>query len=329
MCRSKNHAAKVFLIVTFLFIVLLVTGNLSAETFPSRPITIVNGWGAGGMSDTLTRLLSTGAEKELGQPIINENKTGGAGQIAINYVCKSKPDGYTLGITVTALYIIAPQTRHTTYDPFTDITDIMTFAQYNNGICVRADSPWNTIEDVIAYAKSNPSKFTYAVSGIGMTPHIVMEEFSRKEGIKLTPVPFKSGPEGVNATLGGHVDAVIMGTGDLIPQIQAGKLRLLLIISGERWPETPDVPTILEKGHDFYMLSYMGIFGPKGIPEPIREKLERAFKNGMKEPAFQEMLRKYSIKEAYLSGKEYSKKWKEMYGPMGEVLKTLGLVEKK
>jgi len=329
MCRSRNRASRFFLIVTFLVLVLLLKGNLAAETFPSRAVTIVNGWGAGGMSDTLTRLLSKGAEKELGQPIVCENRTGGGGQIAINYVCNSKPDGYTLGMTVTALYIIQPQIRQTTYNPFTDITDIMTFAQYNNAICVKSDSPWRTIEDVIAYAKSNPSKFTYGVAGIGMTPHIVMEQFGREEGIKLTPVPFKSGPEAVNATLGGHTDAVVMGTGDLIPQIQAGKLRNLLIISGERWPETPDVPTILEKGHDFYMLSYMGIYGPKGIPEPIRAKLELALKNGMEEPAFKQMLKKYYIREAYLSGKEYSKKWKEMYEPMGKVLKALGLVEKK
>jgi tripartite-type tricarboxylate transporter receptor subunit TctC len=280
------------------------------------------------MHDTLTRLLSKAAEKELGQPIIIENKTGASGVIGQNFVCKSKPDGYTLGSTITGTYIVQPQMRKTPYNPFTDITEVMTFAKYNNGVCVRGDAPWNTIEDLIAYSKSNPGKFTYAHPGVGMMPHIVLEHFTMKEGIKWSGVPFKSGPEGVNACLGGHVDGVVMGSRDLIPQIKAGKLKLLFIISDSRWPEVPNVPTILEKGHEFYMLSYMDINGPKGLPEPIREKLHNVFKNAMKDRSFQEMLKKYHIEEAYLSGEEYAKKWRAMYPDMGKILNTLGLVEK-
>jgi tripartite-type tricarboxylate transporter receptor subunit TctC len=328
MCRTRNRMSKIFVAVIFLIATLFVKEGLSAEIYPDKPISIVNGWSAGGMHDTLTRMLSRAAEKELGQPIINENKTGAGGVIAKTYVCRSKPDGYTLGTTITATYIVQPQIRKTPYNPFTDVTDIMTFAKYNNGICVRADSPWNTIEDVIAYSKKNPGKFTYAHPGVGMMPHIVLEQFTKKEGIKWTGVPFKGGPEGVNAAIGGHVDAVVMGSKDLIPQIKAGKLKLILIISDSRWPEEPNVPTILEKGHDFYMLSYMGIYGPKDLPEGIRGKLESVFKNAMKDPSFQETLKKFHIEEAYLSGKEYSKKWKAMYPAMGKILNDLGLVEK-
>jgi len=328
MFHSKNHVSKLVLVATLFIVAFCVQEGLSAETYPDRPITLVNGWQAGGMHDTLSRLLSRAAEKELGQPIVNENKTGAAGVIAKAFVLKSKPDGYTLGTTITATYIVQPQIRKTPFDPFTDVTDIMTFAKYNNGICVRPDSQWKSIEDVIAYSKSNPSKFTYAHPGVGMMPHIVLEQFTMKEGIKWTGVPFKGGPDAVNAAIGGHVDSVVMGTGDLIPQIKAGKLRLLLIISENRWPEVPDVPTILEKGHDFYVLSYMGIYGPKGLPETIRQKLEGVFKNAMKDRSFQEMLKRYYIQEAFLGGKEYSEKWRAMYPAMGKILNTLGLVEK-
>ena len=328
MFQSKNRVSKLVLVAILFIVAFCAKEGLSAEIYPDRPITLVNGWQAGGMHDTLSRLLSRAAEKELGQPIINENKTGAAGVIAKSFVLKSKPDGYTLGTTITATYIVQPQIRKTPYDPFTDVTDIMTFAKYNNGICVRPDSQWKSIEDVIAYSKSNPGKFTYAHPGVGMMPHIVLEQFTMKEGIKWTGVPFKGGPDAVNAAIGGHVDSVVMGTGDLIPQIKAGKLRLLLIISENRWPEVPDVPTILEKGHDFYVLSYMGIYGPKGLPETIRQKLEGVFKNAMKDPSFQEMLKRYYIQEAYLGGKEYSEKWRAMYPPMGKILNTLGLVEK-
>jgi len=328
MCELMSRTLKLFLVVVFLVTALCVGDSLSSEVYPSRPITVVLGWGAGGMHDTLTRLLSKAAEKELGQPIIIENKSGASGVIAQNYVCKSKPDGYILSSTITGTYIVQPQMRKTPYNPFTDITEIMTFAKYNNGVCVRAEAPWNTIEDLIAYSKSNPGKFTYAHPGVGMMPHIVLEHFTMKEGIKWNGIPFKSGPEGVNACLGGHVDGVVMGSRDLIPQIQAGKLKLLFIISDSRWPEVPNVPTILEKGHKFYMLSYMDINGPKDLPETIKEKLHNAFKNAMKDTSFQGMLKKYHIEEAYLSGKDYAEKWRAMYPAMGEILNTLGLVEK-
>ncbi len=303
------------------------TQCFSQQAYPNKPITVVLGTAPGSMMDNLTRIISKAAEKELGQPVIVENRAGAGGVIAKTYVVNSKPDGYILGATVTNTYIIQPQLRKVAYDPFTDVVDIMTFAEYNDAIAVRADSPWNTYEDVVAYAKANPGKFTYGHPGFGMMPHIVMESMSKKEGIQWQQVPFKNGPEAVNAVLGGHVNAAVAGSSDLIPQALAGKLKLLVIISGNRWSAVPNVPTIVEKGHDFYLLSYIGLFAPKGLPEPLRQKLEGAFRNAMKDRAFQDMLKNYSIEEAYLSGKDYSAKWKALYPPMGQVVKALGLQE--
>lgn len=328
MSGSTRSISGLFLVVAFLVLAVGIAESPSSEIYPNRPITVVLGTAPGSMMDNLTRVISKAAEKELGQPVIVENKAGAGGVIAKTYVLKSKPDGYTLGSAVTATYIIQPQIRKAPYDPFKDIVDIMTFAEYNDGIAVKADAPWNSIEDVIAYAKANPGKFTYGHPGFGMMPHIVMEHFAMKEGIKWQQVPFKNGPEAVNAVLGGHVNAAVAGSSDLIPQVQAGKMKLLVIISGNRWSAVPKVPTIVEKGHDFFVLSYVGIYGPKGLPEPIRQKLEVAFKKAMKDPAFQDMLKQYSIEEAYLSGKEYSEKWKALYPPMGKTLHDLGLVEK-
>lgn len=204
----------------------------------------------------------------------------------------------------------------------------MTFSEYNDGIVVRADAPWNTYEDVIAYAKTNPGKFTYGHPGYGMMPHITMEHMAMKEGIKWQQVPFKNGLEAVTACLGGHVNAAVAGSSDLIPQVKAGKMKLLIIISGNRWSATPNVPTIVEKGHDFYALSYVGIYGPKGLPEPIRQKLDKVFKNAMNDKVFQDMLKQYTIDPAYMTGKDYAEKWKSLYAPMGKLVNSLGLVEK-
>jgi tripartite-type tricarboxylate transporter receptor subunit TctC len=328
MNKPHCRTLKLSLVVMILITALWARESLAADTYPNQPITIVCGWAPGSMHDTLIRVLSKAAEKELGQPIVNENKPGAGGVIAKAYVVKAKPDGYTLGTTVTATYIVQPQIRKVPYDPFKDVVDIMTYAEYNNGIVVRADAPWNTWEDIIAYAKANPGKFTYGHPGFGMMPHITMEHIAMKEGIKWQQVPFKNGPEAVNACLGGHIDSATAGSSDLIPQVKSGKMKMLIIISGNRWAATPTVPTIVDKGHDFYLLSYMGVYGPKGLPEPVRQKVDKAFKNAMKDRTFQDMLKQYTIEEAYMTGSEYAEKWKKLYAPMGKLVNQLGLVEK-
>lgn len=327
MNASKSRVSALFASLVFLATASWLSESSAQQAFPVKPIKLVVGTAPGSMMDNLTRIIAKAAEKDLGQPIIIENRAGASGLIAKVHVVNSQPDGHTLGSAVTATYIIQPQIRKVGYDPFKDITDIMTFAQYNNGVAVRADAPWNTIEDVIAYAKANPGKFTYGHPGFGMTPHLVMEHFSLKENIKWQQVPFKNGPAAVQAVLGGHADAAVAGSADLIPLVQAGKLKVLVIISGSRWSALPNVPSIVEKGHEFYMMSYVGIYGPRGMPELVRQKLENAFKNAMNDEAFQKMLTQYNIPEAYLSGKEYAEKWKALYAPMGQTIKTLGLEE--
>lgn len=299
----------------------------SAEPYPTRPVTIICGWGAGGMMDLSVRALGKAAEKELGQPVIVENKAGAAGVIAKTYVSKSKPDGYTLGVSVTSTYTIQPQMRKTSYDPLTDFTDIMAYARYAIGFAVRADAPWNTFEEVIAYARKNPGKFTYAHGGVGSMQHICMEQIALKEGMKWTQVPFKSGPEAVTAALGGHTDGVAQGPADIVPHMKAGKLKMLLALNEKRWPEVPNIPTVFERGYDFGVISYLFIYGPKAIPEPIRQKIETTLKNAMKDRSFTETLKQFQVEEAYLSGKEYTAKWKSQYDEMGKALKALGLVE--
>lgn len=327
MDRQVGHLTRVPAICILLLAVVGVGSAFPSEIYPSRPITMICGWGAGGMMDLSIRALCKASEKELGQPIIVENKAGAAGVIAKTYVAKAKPDGYTAGVTVTSTYIMQPHIRKTSYDPLSDITDIMTYARYVTGFAVRSDAPWNSIEDVIAYAKKNPGKFTYAHGGVGTTQHITMEWIAIKQGIKWTQVPFKSGPEAVAAALGGHTDGVTQGPADVLPHIKAGKLKMLLALNEARWPELPNVPTVLEK-FQFSILSYLGIYGPKGLPEPIRQKLENVFKNAMKDSSFIETLRQFQVEEAYLSGKDYSAKWRSQYQEMGKLLNTLGLVEK-
>ena len=299
----------------------------SQETYPTRPITMVIRSGTGGMADTMTRLLCKAAEKELGQPVVCENRTGAGGVVGMSYVLKSKPDGYTLGASTTGPYINNPHMEKVPYDPLTDVTDIMVYFKYTHALCVRSDAPWNTFEDVLAFAKQNPGKFTYGAAGVGVTQHIVMERIAMKEGIKLSFVPFKSGVEPTLACLGGHIHAVAQGPADVVPHIQAGKLKLLFALNDERWPIAPSVPTVLEK-YGFYGLALQGIYGPKGIPEPIRGKLQDAFKKAMGDPSYVEGAKTLNVVAFYMNGKDYEKLWKSHYEEMGKIIRAIGLGKK-
>jgi tripartite-type tricarboxylate transporter receptor subunit TctC len=326
MYIAKEPFLKVLVMVFFLMGGLLVGNGLSQEVYPNRPVTLVCPWGAGGMSDTITRAFAKAAEKELGQPIIVENKAGGGGSIGVNYVLKSKSDGYTLGVPQTSAYIIHPHMKKLPYNPLTDLIDIIAHVSNLLGLGVKLDGPWNTFGDVIAYARNNPGKFTYACAGIGTTQHICMERIAIKEGIKWTAVPFKSGAEATVAFLGGHTDAVAQTPIEMLPH--KNKFKFLLSLGEKRWPDFPDVPNTLEKGYNFYAMAYSSIVAPKGVPEPIIKKLEAVFKEARKDPTFIEEMGKLRVEICYLSGKEYSDLWRKEYYEMGKVIKFLGIGEK-
>ena len=326
MNATMRNLLKVSLGFWFLLTVLWIESGLSQESFPNRPIRIIQASGAG-MSDTILRVFCKEAEKEFGQSIVIETKSGGGGTIAFTYVLQSKPDGYTLGLTAPGPYFHTPHMRKTPYNPLTDFIDIIAVFKYNFGLCVRADAPWNTYEDVVAYAKKNPGKFTFTTPFVGGTQHICMERMAIKEGIKWTHVPYKSGAETVTAVLGGHNDAVIAGSVDLLPHIKAGKLKMLLALDDTRWPSVPNVPHMLEKGYDFYALSFITIYGPKGIPEVTVQKLEEVFKKSMNTSSFINVLKQFEVQPANMGGKEYSAFWRARYEQMGKVIKAMDLKE--
>jgi tripartite-type tricarboxylate transporter receptor subunit TctC len=323
-----ERLSKVFLIAIFLIMAVFIRNGVSQELYPNRPVTVVVPWSAG-MADTMTRAICNVAEKELGQPIIVENRPGAGGAIGVNYVLKSKPDGYSLGIASTTNYITYPHTKKLPYDVLKDVTDIMVFCRYNQLLCVRADAPWNTYEELIEYAKKNPDKFTYATPGLGSGQHICMEQIAMEEGIKWTVIPFKGGGAAVLACLGGHTNGVTMSSIETSAHIKAGKLKLLLVLTDSRLPDFPDIPTILEKGYDFTATTYLSLYGPRGLAEPIRQRLEDVFKKAVEDPSFTEVAKKFQIGTVYMSGKEYSDYWRSKYGERGKVIKLLGLAYKE
>jgi tripartite-type tricarboxylate transporter receptor subunit TctC len=286
-------------------------------------------WGGpGGAQDIITRSLCKVAEKELGQPIICENKTGASGTIGINYVVRSKPDGYTLGCTTTSTYIASPHLYKLPYDVLKDTVDIIAFGKAVHALCTKTDGPWKTYEEIVAFAKENPGKFTYGNPGAGTVQNISLQYLAIKEGFKWTGIPHKSNMESVAVCLGGHINSALGGPVDVNEFVKEGKLRLIMVLDDVRWREFPNIPTIIEKGCEFFTPSRYSLFGPKDLPENIRRNLENIFRNAVRDPSFVKFAESFQMDLPILGGKEYSDLWRSRYDAMGKVIKTLGLGEK-
>jgi len=324
--KKMGRLIAVTIFLSFMTFIIPKSG-LSQQKYPENPITIIFGWGPGGQLDIFTRILGNAASKILGQPIVVEYKPGAHGLIAAHTILRSKPDGYTLGIGNSTQFLIASNMQKVDFDPMNDPTWIMTFLHYDLGLCVRSDSPWKTWEEFKAYAKQNPGKVTYSCAAVGGAQHLAMETIARKEGIKWVLIPFPSGNGPVIALLGGHVEATIQGPADVIPHIQAGKLRFLLSFNKGRWPIAPDAPYLGELGYD-NTFSYCGVYGPKGLPESIRTKLEYAFHEAMKDQVFVDAGHKSQLTIVYVGGNEITKMIKERFPKYKKLVEDMGLVEK-
>lgn len=275
-----------------------------AQTYPTRPVTLIVPLPAGTSTDVALRSLATATEKHLGKSIVIENRPGasttlGPAQMASN----AKPDGYTVA-ALTVNVFRTPFMRRTTYNPTKDFTYIICVADYTFGMVVRSDAPWKSFQEFLADAKANPGKLTYGSSGAGTTPHIFMEQIARQKGIKLIHVPFQGGPPELNALLGGHINSVVDASA-WAPQVNAGQLRLLVTLGAIRAKSWPTVPTLMDNGIDLASNSPYGIAGPRGMDPTIVKVLHDAFKLGMKDPTFLATLAMFDQENRYLSSEDY------------------------
>jgi tripartite-type tricarboxylate transporter receptor subunit TctC len=305
------------------------TGATSAlaQAFPTKPISLIVPWNAGGSTDIYFRALAEVAGKELGQPVVVENKTGGTGTLGpVNMARAAKPDGYTLSqIPVTVMRLPLMQKRN--WDSLTDFTYVIHLTGYTFGVTAKSDSKFKSWKDVVDFAKANPGKVTYATTGPGGSLHIGMEQIAGREGIKMTMVPFKGGAETNAAVLGGHVDlqadSTVWG-----PLVASGDLRLLNVWTENRNKRWPDVPTLRELGYPFVFDSPFGIAGPKGMDPAVVEKLHQAFKKALADPKVQEIMEKYDFTERYLGPADYTRLVTEIVNSERAAIEKLGLAKK-
>jgi len=298
-----------------------------SQAFPSKPITLIVPWPAGGSTDRHMRALAEIAGKHLGQSIVIENKPGGGGTLGPGTMARTaKPDGYTIAQFPLGMLRI-PHMQKMAWDPLKDFTYIIGVSGYTFGFTVRADSPYKTFNDYIEAARKNPGKIDYGSTGAGSSPHLLMEEVAINAKVQLNHVPFKGNADLQSALLGGHVMAQSDATGwDKF--VESGQMRLLVTFgekSTKRWPQ---VPTAKELGYGVVSQSPYGIVGPKGMDPAVVKTLHDAFKKAMDDPKHLEVLEQLNQDLWYRSGEEYAKWAAETYAKDKVLIERLGLAAK-
>lgn len=314
----------------FMSVLILVfcSANASfAAEYPEKPVNIYIPYSGGGSTDITARLLTSLAQPYFNTPLVNINKPGGGSALMHGLISKAKPDGYTLGILITAAITRIPHLRDVNYNPLEDFTPIMQFAVYQHGLAVKADSPFKTFEEFIAYAKANPNKVTYSTAGAASGQHLVMEYLGIKEGIKWLHIPYKGGVPAVTACLGGHVMAVAQAP-EWAPYVKSGEMRLLAVFGEKRIKDFPEVRTLREIGYDYALISGMGIVGPKGMDEAVVNKLEEAFTKAADEPGFSKLLNRLSLLRLHRNRAELNELLSKEYQMKKELITELGLYKK-
>ena len=256
-----------------------------AQSYPTRTITMVVPFAAGGPTDVVARTLGASMQKALGQTVIIENKLGAGGTIAANYVAKATPDGYTIFIhhngmaTATGLY------RKLPYNPLTDFEYIGQVADVPMTLLARKDLPPENLRDLIAYVRANKEKINLANAGLGAVSHLCGMLFMQAVGVELTTIPFSGTAPAMTALLGGQVDMLCDQTTQTIPQIKAQKVKFYGVTTRQRIAALPDAPTLDEQGlKDFEVIVWHGVYAPKGTPKEALDKLNAALRTALKDP---------------------------------------------
>ena len=321
----KKEILLVFFISAFMLNGPIPATIEAQQDYPSRPLKMYIPFDPGGSTDLFSRALADAASKILKQPIEPLNKAGGGGTLSTATVAKAKPDGYSIGVVSATALCIAPHLRPLPYHPLQDLTPILQFANYASALAVKADSPYKTWDDLMQEARKSPGAVTYGTSGAGSVGHIIMEQITRMEKIKLTHVPFAGGNPALAAVLGGHTTA-IMAT-EFLSHAKAGKLRVLAIVGEKRFAELPEVPTFLELKYPLKLGLYGGIIGPKGLPPAIVNKLEQVFQEAAKDEAFKTVMNNFLMAVTIRNSSEFRELITATYNEYGIVLKDLGIAK--
>jgi len=298
-----------------------------AQAWPSKPVRILIGAPPGGTADIVARLLAEGLQKEWGQPVIVEAKPGAAGLIAMQDFLTQPADGYTLLVSVNALVTEIPHVIKLRFDPFKDVKPVAELSRSGLVFVANGALPVKNVPELVAYAKANPGKLSYASYSAGTFSHTMGLELNKAAGIDLNHVPYKGSPPALQDLAGGHVQLMFDGPATSIPMIKGGKIKALAVSGPKRNPALPDVPTFAEQG--FAVLdqtAWMGLWLKPDVPADLQAKIRQAALKVMTQPAVQARLADLGNDVGSgASPEELSKMLREASDKQGATLRALGI----
>ena len=312
--KKATKIIALLLCLTMVFALAACGGSKQAK-YPSSAITMIVNYSAGGGTDLAARALADAAAKELGGTITVSNVTGGSGTVGVTEMANSKNDGYTIGVATLSPLALVPHQLEVTYTP-DSFEYICAFGQYGYGIVVAKDSPYQTLDDLIADAKKETLNF----GATGYPQPFTMADLGEMTGASFNYVNYPKTADLITDVLGGFVPFAMCDRASFAPYVKSGDMRLLASAIDKRWEEAPDVPTLQEMGYDTVCNSYMGLCAPAGIPEDVLQQLRDAFAKASEDATYKEILTNSNLTWAYMTGDEYETLVRDMYKEFGEKL---------
>lgn len=320
--RGKNLCWFIFTAIVFS---VAPWGSIqAAEKYPSRDIQLVTTQPPGGVVDIAVRMINDSLSKNLGVPIVVNNRPGAGGVTGTHYLVKSKPDGYTFGSLSSKDAVLVPATIPEVPFKYNDLEPLCKFINSPTVVFCKADAPWKSLEDLIADAKKRPGKITYAATTHSVS-HFLMEGLQKTAGISMMHIPLQAVGQTITRVLGGNLDIGVSAVAPVAGQLKAGALRALFVVSPQRMANLPQVPTLKERGFRESVLTlYTGFFVPRGVPKNVRETLEKALEKTLKSPGLNKKLEDAGeMALEYLPAKAFTKEIEDDYKQVMELSKAM------
>jgi tripartite-type tricarboxylate transporter receptor subunit TctC len=311
---------------------LLSTAGLAGAqaAFPSKPITMIVPFPPGGLADIVARPVAEAMSRDLGQPVVIENKAGAGGGIGMGLAAKAPADGYTVLLSLSSLTVLPEADAVLGRQQMFALNSLRPIARFTADptvLAVRADAPWKTVKDFVEDAKRRPGAINYGSSGNYGTMHVPMEILAQNAGIKMTHVPFTGAGPAVVALLGGQIDAVSSGPATVLQHVKAGKLRVLGHWGNGKLGALPDVPSLKDAGYDAEYAQWSGLFIPAATPEPVAQRLRAAARAAAMDPKVKDVILNAGSPILYQDTPDFEKYVQADAKRMAEVVKKIGKVE--
>lgn len=301
-------------------------GGAWAQDFPSRHLTLIVPYTAGGTADGIGRALGKELGERLNASVIVENRPGAGASIGTEYVAKSPADGHTMLLVSTSALTVYPHIGEAKYDPLNDLIPLASVAVSPVALAATKEVTEESFVDLLETAEAAPGQIRYGTPGIGTNAHLGIERLTQKEGLKLLHVPYKGNSQAVTDAVGGAFELLVTNADVVLPHAERGALRPLAVMAPERLEAWPEVPTLAELGHpEAQYYSDFGLFLPAKTPEPVVTQLFEALQVAMQEPAYKEFLRKTYNMEGVGVRDEYSEKIKAQHAQNGEIISAINM----